>query len=427
MNKLFRNFIAIFLLLFGAKTVTFQEYIESFHSDIVVNKDASLDVTETIVYVNKGKRVRGIYRDFPTHYDMYMLFSHIVGFKVLKILKNGKLEPFFIRPVKSGKRLLVGSKDVYLSPGKYVYMIRYKTDKQLKFFPTFDELHWNVNGTQWRMPINKVSAQVYLPSGIAKDDIVLTAYTGKLRQMGKDYIAEFDSAGHPIFFTTRTFGPQENLTIVVDWPKGFVQEPTSFNNLWWFLKDNIGFLFLSLIFLLFLIFSIFHYLAFKRTQDIGTVIPLFYPPEGFTPGDVRYIDRCGYDAKVFAAEIVDMAVKGILTIKHKAGFLWSSTYTLLVNKEYENKLEEHAYKTLFYNLFSSGHNFIVLDQSNRMIIQSAVSDLKLRLKRKFNKKYFSSRTKYMFQCIPFLVLFFLGSIVSGIESLFIPIMFSFFL
>jgi len=410
------SFVFLFFLLFNVKTSAWQEYIESFHSDIFVCRDSSLDITETIVYVNKSKKIHGIYRDFPTHYGMYLIFSHIVGFKLLKVLKNGEPEPFNMGDVESGKRVLVGSRNVYLSPGKYVYKIRYKTDKQLKFFSTFDELHWNVNGTLWKMPIGKVSARVYLPKGVAKENISLTAYTGKWGQKGKDYTAEFDTAGHPVFFTTRSFHPRENLTIVVNWPKGFVKEVTDVEQFWNFLKDNYWLLIALLVFLLFLIFSLWHYIAFRRSQVVGTIIPLFYPPEGLTPADIRYVDKCGYDSKVFAAEIVDMAVKGLLTIKNEPGFIWRDVYTITKNEENEDKVEEHTYKKLFYDLFKNGNTNVVLDRSNRLLIRSAVDGLKGQLKKKFKKKYFSSRTMYVLKSIPFFILFFIALVGASVGS-----------
>ena len=46
------------------------ERIISFDSDITVNEDASMMVTETIKVHSEGNKIkRGIYRDFPTEYE----------------------------------------------------------------------------------------------------------------------------------------------------------------------------------------------------------------------------------------------------------------------------------------------------------------------------------------------------------------------
>ncbi|MEK6270420.1 MAG: DUF2207 domain-containing protein, partial [Planctomycetales bacterium] len=46
------------------------EEINNYQSAIVVNKDGSLNVTETIQVTAEGNKIkRGIYRDFPTRYQ----------------------------------------------------------------------------------------------------------------------------------------------------------------------------------------------------------------------------------------------------------------------------------------------------------------------------------------------------------------------
>ncbi len=56
----------------------------------------------------------------------------------------------------------------------------------------------------------------------------------------------------------------------------------------------------------------------------GTIIPLFAPPAGLSPESVRFIHKMAYDRKAFAAALINMAVKGFLTISQDDG----GTYTL---------------------------------------------------------------------------------------------------
>ena len=403
MKKIIYHFSFVLLLFFGTKTHAWSEYIKSFHSDITVNKDSSLDITETIVYVTKDKRTRGLFRDFPTRYSRDLIFIKKVGFNLLEVLKNDKPEPFITKSVEGGKRIRIGQEHVYLPyPATYVYTIRYKTDRQLKFFETFDELHWNVNGTLWRLPIAKVSATVHLPEGIAKENVALRAVTGRWGQEGDSYTAFFDENSNLVFASTRVFAPKEGLTITVSWPKGFVTVPTESEEFWWLVKDNYVQFSVFLLFFILIIFSIISYIRFRRTQDLGVVIPLFRPPDGLNPADVRYISKIRYDSKVFAAEIVDMAVKGLLSIKQESSF-WKNVYVLERKEGIEKKIDQHRYKSLFYDLFGSGisdslfkkrRSSITLDRSNRSIIRKAVKSLKKQLKQQFNKKYFSSVLTY---------------------------------
>ena len=64
-----RRFAALFALLFSASTrVAHAEIIRSFESDVTLNADASLDVTETIEMDFQGARRHGIYRKIPISY-----------------------------------------------------------------------------------------------------------------------------------------------------------------------------------------------------------------------------------------------------------------------------------------------------------------------------------------------------------------------
>jgi hypothetical protein len=52
---------------------------------------------------------------------------------------------------------------VLLEPGIHEYRISYRTDRQIRSFDTYDELFWNVTGTEWTFPIVRATAQVTLP------------------------------------------------------------------------------------------------------------------------------------------------------------------------------------------------------------------------------------------------------------------------
>jgi len=370
-----------------------REYIESFHSDITVHKDASISVTETIVYVNNAKRVRGIFRDFPLLYKNIWGIRKRVGFDVVRILRNGEPEHFKITRVEGVRRIYIGRSEVYLPCGRYTYQITYKTTRQLLFFDKHDELYWNVNGTQWRFPLKKVSATVTLPDGVLKKDIHVEGYTGKLDQKGQDYNAWVAQDNKAYFETTRPVSAKENLTIVVTWPKGFVKEPSRFENFSNFLKDNGGFLLAILLFLLFLIYNIYLWVKLRATQKLGTIIPLFYPPEGVGPAAVRYISKFGYDERVLAAEVVNMAVKGLLAIKYDKGAFWGGTYSLIAKEIPKDKEVSSLHATL-YDIFFTYSEVFKIDRKNRHVTKEAVDYIKKTLRVAYKSKCFLDPSFY---------------------------------
>jgi uncharacterized membrane protein YgcG len=294
------------------------ERILNFRSYIVVHPDSTMTVTETITVKAARREIkRGIYRDFPTTYRDRYGNTMRVGFEVDEVLKNGVSEPYHIKEVSNGQRVYIGRKEVFLPPGVYTYTITYRTDRQLGYFKDFDELYWNVTGNGWSFPIDRAETVVGLPPGAKVSNYA--AYTGPSGAKGQDFRVTYDSSGNIVFTTTRGLGPREGLTIAVAWPKGHVVEPSGSEKLGYYLMDNLA----NLAALVGLLGTLAYFLAVwhqvGRDPAPGTIIPLFAPPKGFSPAGVRYLMRMGYDQKAFAAAVVDMAVKGYLTIQEKNG------------------------------------------------------------------------------------------------------------
>ena len=245
-------------LLLPFSTSSAIETILNYDSEITLNRDATLLVSETIQVIAEGDKIkRGIYRDFPTDYKDRLGHRYQVGFKVLGVLKNGTSEPFQVTKHNNGVRILIGNKDVYLNPGSYTYTIRYQTNRQLGFFDNHDELYWNVTGNDWDFPILKTTATVYLPQNIPEAGVQLEAYTGAMGQQGRNYMASMLDPQTAHFISTSPFYKGQGLTIVVSWPKGIVTEPGFIDRVQYFFSDNkellaglIGLLIIILYFLL---------------------------------------------------------------------------------------------------------------------------------------------------------------------------------
>ncbi len=218
-------FIAVFAF---ARPATADERILSFHSDITVVADASMQVSETIRVHAEGDQIRhGIYRDFPTDYRDRLQNRVHVDFDAESVTRDGNAEPFHTERQLNGVRVYFGSSDTLLAPGDYTYVLHYRTTRQLGFFDGFDELYWNVTGNGWDFPIDAASAAVTLPESVASSNLKLEAYTGEQGQKGRDYVASADAPSHATFRATHVLAPREGLTIVVGFPKGIVAAPTA--------------------------------------------------------------------------------------------------------------------------------------------------------------------------------------------------------
>ena len=288
-----------------------------FNQRVKVNRDASLTVREDITVEAKGINIRrGIFREFPTKYR-WKGNNYTVGFRVKRVLRDGKPENWFTEKLSNGVRVYIGKKDVFLDPGTYRYTLMYETDRQLGFFKDHDELYWNVNGTGWRLPMLKVRAVVELPRGVPKDSIRYTAYTGGYGERGKDYKAWVDERGRIHFETTRPLMAGENLTVVVGWPKGYVKEPGLIRRLTWFLRDNVHVAILLLTVVAVFLYYLWAWAKVGKDPPKGTIMPEFKPPEGMSPAAVRYVMKMGYDDVALAANLLDLAVKRGVKIKER--------------------------------------------------------------------------------------------------------------
>lgn len=367
-----------------------REEILRFHSDITVQRDGTLLVEETIRVHSQGEQIRhGIYRDFPTDYKDKYGNRYQVRFELLSAERDGQEEDSRLEEESNGVRIYLGKKEVELDPGDYTYLLKYRVNRELGFFPDHDELYWNVNGTGWDFPVREISATVHLPAGVSKDKVTRTAYTGVQGSRQGDFTSDLDAQGDLTFQATRPLGAHENLSIVVGWPKGFVTAPTSQQKMQWFLEDNRSTLAGGAGLLVVFLYYFLAWLAVGRDPKPGTIMPLYEPPSGWSPAAIRYLRKMGFDDKAFAAAVVDMAVKKYLTIeKH------DDKYTLRRVGKGDDKALAAEEKVVAQTLLGDDDS-IKLEQSNHSTIASALSQFKTTLQTAEENVYFFTHGKYM--------------------------------
>jgi hypothetical protein len=381
------------------------ERILDYHSDIRVNDDGSMDVTETIRVQSVGRQIRhGIYRDFPTTYTDRLGNSYVVGFELMGTLRDDAPEESRIEDRDNGKRIYLGSSNVFVPNGVHTYVLRYTTNRQLGFFPDHDELFWNVTGNGWGLLIEHASATVHLPATIASDQVHLLGYTGPQGSQQQDLTALPQQDGSFEFTTINSLPPQNGLTIDLTWPKGFFHEPTRPEKLAYFVKDNqggvLGVTGLAGLFL----YYVMVWSMVGRDPQRGVIIPRYEPPAGLSPAAMRYLVRMGYDSKTFAAAVLDMAVKGYLRIKEQDG-----VYTLTLDQAGSKVLtpdEKSAASDLF-----DGRTEITLRNENHTTVSSAIKSLKAWLKTAEETIYFVRNSRYMIPAILYSVAVLAGVIL----------------
>jgi len=319
-----RALVAAFFALLIAQPAAAEERILGFDSQIAIERDGALDVTETVhVQVENVAINHGIFRDFPTRYDGPGGRRVKVGFRLVSTLLDGQPEPVSVETQSNGVRIRIGSADRIVAPGEHSYTIRYKATRMLGRFNDYDELYWNVTSNGWDFPIDRATATITLPSPARFGQ--RAAYTGPQGSTESAARVISDEPGSIQFSTTRPLSPREGLTVAVAFPKGIVAEPPASSRLAWFLSDwgppLIGMAGLGGV----LAYLFYAWREAGHDPAAGTVVPIFSPPDDLSPAAMRYIVDQKLDDRGFAAALVDAAVKGhVRLIEEDRGFFKSN-------------------------------------------------------------------------------------------------------
>src|SRR2546427_2178066 len=107
------------------------------------------------------------------------------------------------------------------------------------------------------------------------------------------------------------------------------------------------------------------------------------------PSAIRYLVKTGFDDRGFASAVIDMAVKGYLTIKEEG-----RTY-VLERTGADTKALAADEKIVANKLFGSDGKRVELTQSNQRSIKGAVDALSASLKASEEKVYFVTNGRYL--------------------------------
>jgi len=379
------------------------ERITDYASDITVARNGGLTVTETITVMVQDENIRhGIFRDFPTTYTDRYGKRMRVGFTVLHVTRDGFNEPYDIGNIEDGERIKIGDPDVLLTPGLHTYTITYATDRQIGFYDKYDELYWNVTGNFWKFAIDQAEATIHLPPGA--HILQSASYTGAAGSRADNAASEKLSDSVIRFRTTEALMPEEGLTIAAGFNKGAVLPPSDAERRADFIRDNASMIVAVMGVLILFVYFAVTWWSFGRDPRHGTVIPLFEAPKNFSPAAVRYVHRMAYDRKAYAASLIDMAVKGYLTISEDDG-----TYTLKRTGKSDDECgladTEHAIASRLFGY----RNEIEMKQSNHTDIASSISSLKTTLHNEYEKAYFVTNLHWFVGGVAILALTALGA------------------
>jgi uncharacterized membrane protein len=207
-----------------------------------------------------------------------------------------------------------------------------------------DELYWNILGNFFDLEIDNFSAKILLPDGLNKDNVAVSIFSGSSGSNGNSLNAEFSwLSDSEIFVTASAIGVRRGITVSLKFPKG-VFEVEKVSDFWWNLTYA---LFLIPIFVLFFCFSVWK--KYGKDFDIKKVVmPEYYPPKNLSILEMGAILKNGKIKKEYlSAEIINLAVKGFLTIEQKKLFwIFGKTYILKATDKKTDSLNDVEKKIL---------------------------------------------------------------------------------
>ena len=314
--------------------------ITSFHSQIAINTDSSLAIQEHIEVDFGNLSKHGIFRTIPIRYRYDDSRDRYYNLNVVSVTNSETSVPYTTSQQGADEVIKIGDPNRLVS-GANTYVISYTVAGAMNAFADHDELFWNIDGALWPVAKQSVSATVLLPSAAYQ---AAACYEGPAGS--REVCQHANTTQSVMYSSTRTLASGEQMSVVTAVNKGAVNvpppllEPRQRS----FPQDAFDVtpltIALSLLVLvggiaLIVRFWWLHgrdraYLTqYYLTNDPRDqaepvfqrhpVVVEFEPPQTLRPAQLGLILDESADTKDVTATIVDLAVRGVLTITEVPG------------------------------------------------------------------------------------------------------------
>lgn len=337
LGKIVLGFLAFFLIStqITAQSATpaesLQESIRSFHSQINIQTNGDLEITETIEFFTPTPR-HGIYRQIPYRYnrDGWRFTARVTD---VEVQADGQDVPTEQSTDGAFLTLKIGDPDVTFS-GPRKYQISYTVEHAVQAAAqdkNLPQLYWDITGESWRLPILKTTATINSPSSFTES----RCFSGPFGQ--DDQLCQISLPNQQTatveYDQVIEYGDNVTVRLNLD-PSGPVQAPTQNQKIAWWLQDHWP------LFLLVLPPAAMLYFYAKRGRDwwySGSLhtpnvageqkqywpwslpaIPMSYePPDDLSPGEASILLQEQVPQMALVAEILELARKKFLALERR--------------------------------------------------------------------------------------------------------------
>jgi len=324
--------------------------ITSFHSDIKIAPNSELDILEDIRVDFGSLQKHGIFRTLPQRYRYSDTQDRYYAMSISSVTDGTKNVPYTVTVANNNWVIKIGDPGFTVT-GAHRYAIHSSIGGAMNSFADHDELFWNVDGALWPVAKRSVSATVTFPQGSFQKAACYQGPSGS-----HEGCTFTNSATAATYTSTRQLAPGEQMAVVTGLNKGavavpaplleprqrqFPQDAFDINPL------TVGAGLIVLLVGLGLIawswlahgrdraYLTQYYLTNDPSQHAEPLfahVPLvveFEPPQHLRPAQLGLILDESADTKDVTATIIDLAVRGHLTISEVPNqrdwlFTWKS-------------------------------------------------------------------------------------------------------
>ena len=385
--------------------------INSFHSQITIDPTSTITVTEDIQVDFGGQSKHGIFRTIPVRYRYDQSHDRYYMLEVISVTDGQIRIPYTTYDQGANRVIKIGDPNRLVTGGN-TYVISYTLRGVMNSFPDHDELYWNVDGDQWPVPKKVVSAAVVLPGSVFKGAACYEGPTGS-----REACHYGNTQQSATFSSTRALASGEQMSIVTGLTKGavnvlpplleprqrsFPQDAFDIN------PDTVGVSLLIVLAGLALMARFWwlhgrdreyltqYYLTNDPREHAAPlferepVVVEFEPPQNLRPAELGLILDESADTKDVTATLVDLAVRGALTITEVPG---KRDWTLAWKPNQVSNLLAFE-RTLLDGLFTGREQVKLSDLKGtfRPALQSAESQMYADA---MSRKFFTTRPDYL--------------------------------
>ena len=334
--------------------------IDKYDVNIDVNENNTLDITETITaFFNVAKH--GIYRTIPLKNTITRLDG--TTSKNRTQITNLSVDNEYTTSKEDGNyKIQIGSENRTLT-GEQTYVIKYTYNLGKDPMKDYDELYYNIIGSDWDTVIGNVTFTISMPKEF--DSSKLGFSSGKTGSTNNGKI-KYNVSGNKITGSyDGILDIADALTVRCELDEGYFVGAgltTSFTTYLMFIIP-----------ILFLIIFILIWHKYGRDDKVIETVE-FYPPEGLNSLEVGFLYKGKADEKDVISLLIYLANKGYIKItetEEKNSLSKSKSFKITKLKEYDgtNKNEQLFMDGLFKNQNETvkstalkNHFYITLDR-----------------------------------------------------------------